>query len=156
VAAQLTAFYEATTAICFALLGFWWVVVQLRHESFTTDRRMRVIGYHVSMSFVLPGVMSLTALLAVDNPILWRSGFAVASVIGVAHTVYVIAQGDNRNLGRWITAILYLLIGAIAIRPKLPNDLGFDVSPLAVEGTLVAVFILVGVNVAWSYLTRPH
>ena len=30
-------FYATTSAVSFTLLGFWWVVVQFRHEEMTRD-----------------------------------------------------------------------------------------------------------------------
>ncbi len=158
---SLTSFYEVTTALCFALLGFWWIVVQLRHDEFTTDRRLRAIAYQVSMSFVLPGLMSLAALLAVENNFLWRVGFGVAAAIGVAQTIYFLVTSDTGSarltlrLGRWLMLVLYALIGVVAIRPTLPREIGIDASALAVEATMVTLFIFLGVNLAWSYFMHP-
>ena len=45
-----TTFYAAASALCFTLLGFWWVVVQFRHAELT--RRLRA-ALHV------PGLAAL-------------------------------------------------------------------------------------------------
>ena len=128
---KLNSFYEATTALCFGLLGFWWVVIQMRHDEFTSDRRMRAIAYNVSLSFVLPGLMSLTALLAVENNALWRVGFGVAGLAGALQSAYVIATpatfGVRRGIlraGRWATLVLYALIALVALRPQLAERHG--------------------------------
>ncbi len=159
---KLNSFYEATTALCFALLGFWWVVIQMRHDEFTSDLRMRAIAYNVSLSFVLPGLMSLTALLAVENNALWRVGFGVAGLAGALQTAYVIATpatfGVRRGVlraGRWLQLVLYALIALVALRPTLADDIGLDVSGLAVEGAIVAVFIFLNVNAAFAYFMHP-
>jgi hypothetical protein len=159
---KLNSFYEATTALCFALLGFWWVVIQMRHDEFTSDRRMRAIAYNVSLSFVLPGLMSLTALLAVENNALWRVGFGVAGLAGAMQSAYVIATpatyGVRRGIlraGRWATLVLYALIALVALRPRLANDVGMDVSGLAVEGAIVALFLFLNVNLAFAYFMHP-
>lgn len=159
---KLNSFYEATTALCFALLGFWWVVLQMRHDEFTTNRRMRAIAYNVSLSFVFPGLMSLTALLAVENNALWRVGFGLSGLAGAAQTAYVIATpatfGVRRGVlraARWAQLVLYVLTAVVALRPTLPNDIGWDVSGLAVEGAIVATFVFVSVNVAFAYFMHP-
>jgi hypothetical protein len=158
----LTSFYEAAAALCFALLGFWWVVIQMRHDEFTSNRSMRMIAYNVSLSFVLPGLMSLTALLAVEDNALWRVGFGVAGLAGAVQTVYVIATpstlGARHSLiraGRWAQLSLYVLIALVALRPALPEDIGLNISGLAVEGAIVAVFLFLGVNMAFAYFMRP-
>ena len=159
---KLNSFYEATTALCFGLLGFWWVVLQMRHDEFTTNRRMRAIAYNVSLSFVLPGLMSLAALLAVENNALWRVGFGAAGLAGAVQTAYVIATpatfGVRRGVlrvARWTQLVLYALIALVAMRPSLANNMGLDVSGLAVEGAIVATFLFVSVNVAFAYFMHP-
>ena len=158
----LTSFYEATAALCFALLGFWWVVIQLRHEEFTANGHMRAIAYNVSLSFVVPGLMSLAALLSAESNALWRLGFGLAGAAGTIQTLYVIAtprlfavRRPMLRLARWATAVLYLLITIVAVRPRLPRDVGLDVSGLAVEGALVAMFLFLGVNQAFAYFMHP-
>src|SRR5688572_12051022 len=109
----------------------------MRHDEFTANRRMRAIAYNVSLSFVLPGLMSLTALLAVENNALWRVGFGAAGLAGALQTAYVIATpatfGVRRGAlraGRWAAGVLYVLIALVALRPELPKDVGVDVSGL--------------------------
>ena len=50
-----TTFYAATSALCFTLLGFWWVVVQFRHEELTRDVASRRFIFLVSLHFIVPG-----------------------------------------------------------------------------------------------------
>ena len=51
-------FYATTSAVSFTLLGFWWVVVQFRHEQMTQDAGRRRLAFVVSLHFILPGLMS--------------------------------------------------------------------------------------------------
>ncbi len=152
---SLSSFYEVTAALCFTLLGFWWLVIQMRHEEFTSTRAMRATAYHVSMSFVLPGIMSLTALLATENNALWRFGFGIAAVIGAVHTLSLLRGGVRHAASRWVMLALYVVIGVLAAFPRAPRSLGLDLSGLAVEGTIVALFIFLGVNIAWQYFMTP-
>ena len=52
-------FYATTSAVSFTLLGFWWVVVQFRHDEMTADPGRRRLAFVVSLHFILPGLMSL-------------------------------------------------------------------------------------------------
>jgi hypothetical protein len=61
-------FYATTTAVSFTLLGFWWIVIKYRHEELTHDTGRRRLAFVVSLQFVLPGIMSLGALLTGDAP----------------------------------------------------------------------------------------
>ena len=62
-------FYATTSAVSFTLLGFWWVVVQFRHDEMTQDPGRRRLAFVVSLHFILPGLMSLGALLTADAPL---------------------------------------------------------------------------------------
>ena len=59
------------------------------------------------------------------------------------------------RVGRWLTGALYALIAIVALRPALPKDVGLDVSGLAVEGAIVAVFLFLNVNMAFAYFMHP-
>lgn len=64
------------SSISFTLLGLWWVVVQGR-ETWRMNLARRRMAYVVSLHFVLPGVMSVLALVAPDIGILWRRSASV-------------------------------------------------------------------------------
>ena len=95
-------FYATTSAVSFTLLGFWWVVVQFRHDEMTQDPGRRRLAFVVSLHFILPGLMSLGALLTADEPIVWRLTFGLAGVAGMA-AVVVASRGvegaDGRHRG---------------------------------------------------------
>lgn len=153
---QLVPFYEVTTALSFALLGFWWIVIQLRHREFVTDPRLRSAAYQISLYFVLPGIMSLMALLAVDNSFLWRSGFAAAAAFGLLQAPRAVgalrwSSAPRTRVAQVVMTALYALLLVIALRPTLPGDLGLGLSGLEAEGILVALFVFLGVNVAWAH-----
>jgi hypothetical protein len=79
---NIDAFYSAASALCFTLLGFWWVVVQFRHAELTHDRGPRRFAFLVSLHFILPGLASLASLLA-GTGTLWRLTFGITGVTGV-------------------------------------------------------------------------
>ena len=98
-------FYQAVSTASFTLLGLWLVVVQARDEwRFVVARRR--MAYVVSLHFLLPGAMSILALAAPDQAVVWRVSFAVAGAIGVAG-VALIAQtlrqdADCPKIVRWL------------------------------------------------------
>src|SRR6186997_1736195 len=92
-------FYATTSAVSFTLLGFWWVVVQFRHEEMTQEPGRRRLAFVVSLHFILPGLMSLGALLTGDAPIIWRLTFGLAGVAGMV-AVVVASRGVANPPGR--------------------------------------------------------
>jgi hypothetical protein len=153
---NLIPFYEATTGLSFALLGFWWLVIELRHREFVTDPTLRRSAYQMSLYFALPGMMSLVSLLATDNPLLWRVGFVAAGLVGLLQAPVAMRAlrwtGSGRILaGQWALTVLYALLVLVAFSPTLPERLGLGLTGLETEGLLVALFIFLGINVAWAH-----
>ena len=74
----MDAFYQTVAGFCFTLLGLWWAVVQFRHAEWMRDLYQRRAAYSVHLSFLVPGIMSLGAMIAGDVKILWRLVFIVA------------------------------------------------------------------------------
>src|SRR4029453_881719 len=90
-------FYSAASALCFTLLGFWWVVVQFRHAELTRDAAARRFTFLVSLHFIVPGLVSLASLLATGP--MWRIAFGLAGLTGLAATwVGVFDAGSIRSL----------------------------------------------------------
>lgn len=155
-ASQLVPFYETTAALSFALLGFWWLVIELRHREFVTDRVLRRAAYQMSLYFALPGMMSLTALLATNNGMLWRVGFIAAGFFGLFQAPTAVRAlrwtGNSRiAAAQWVMTALYALLVLIALAPTLPERLGIGLSALETEGLLVVLFVFLGINVAWAH-----
>jgi hypothetical protein len=155
-----TAFYAASSALCFTLLGFWWVVVQFRHAELTRDPAARRFAFLVSLHFIVPGLVSLASLLA-TGPI-WRVAFGLAGLTGIAAAIAGMrAAGSKpgmlegvRQVG-WLGVPIYALVTLIAVVPDIART-GLGVEPLQVEGLLLVVFLLVGILLAWSLFTGSH
>ncbi len=150
-------FYAAASALCFTLLGFWWVVVQFRHAELTRDVAARRFTFLVSLHFIVPGLVSLASLLATGP--MWRIAFGLAGVTGLAATwVGVSDAGSIRALlggmhrAVWLGFPIYLLITGVAIAPDaVRTQLG--VEPLQVEGLLLLMILLIGILLAWFLFT---
>jgi hypothetical protein len=155
------AFYATASGLCFTLLGFWWVVVQFRHDELTSDGPRRRLAFVVSLHFVIPGIMSLASLLAGDNGLLWRIAFGSAGILGVAAVVIAGRQGVPGATGtlalvqrlEWVVAPLYLVLTLVAIVPESVR--GFGLLPLQVEGYVLSTIVLLGILFAWALFTEP-
>ncbi len=159
---MLSGFYAAFSPACFALLGLWLVVVQIRLREWQGSALHRRRSYGVALHFALPGMMSLLALIDPADPVFWRVSFAVIALGGAA--VLTLVSGlparstpdragglpaapvaDQLGLAAYLAAIaLYLLIGALAVVG------GLDV--LRTEAVLLTLLVFLGFNVAWLLL----
>jgi hypothetical protein len=155
-------FYATTSAVSFTLLGFWWVVVQFRHEEMTQDRGRRRLAFVISLHFILPGLMSLGALLTADAPLVWRLTFGaagVAGMIGVLTASRGVADptGAIAAIGRyeWVALPMYALITLVALRPDLVRTL-VGLEALQVEGVVMTLLVFLGIVFAWALFTEPH
>lgn len=154
-----TTFYQSASIVSFALLGLWWVVLNTRSEHWVHDRLRRVEAWAVSNLFLLPGVMSLVSLLAVNSSTMWRVGFGAAGALGMAQTVLFIAN-ESRSPSQaaaiypaiGVSFVLYALIVVIAADTSIAVE--FGLKPLEVEGLAVSGLLLMGVQIAWLVFGR--
>jgi hypothetical protein len=152
-------FYAAMSALCFTLLGFWWVVVQFRHAEMTGTVTARRFAFLVSLYFLLPGLISLAAIIAAGG-VIWRLSFAAAGIVGIVAilvaTRHTTARGIIRTLARWswVAIPFYAILTIVAIAPDLARN-GLQLEPLQVEGLVLVALMLVGVVFAWLLFTEP-
>ncbi len=154
-------FYATTSAVSFTLLGFWWVVVQFRHREMTQDRGRRRLAFVVSLHFVLPGLMSLGALLTGDAPIVWRVTFGTAGIAGVL-AVLIASRGIDEPTGalaivgryEWLALPLYVVLTLVALRPDVVQPVAGLVA-LQVEGMVMTLLVFLGIIFAWLRFTEP-
>jgi len=155
-------FYSTTSAVSFTLLGFWWVVVQFRHDEITQDRGRRRLAFVVSLHFILPGLMSLGALLTGDAPIVWRLTFGTAGIAGMV-AVLIASRGIKEPTGaiaavgryEWLALPLYLVLTVVAFRPELIRE-DVKLDPLQVEGVVMTFLVFLGILFAWALFTEPQ
>ena len=161
---MLDVFYGAFSPACFALLGLWLVVVQIRLREWQGSAVHRRRAYAVALYFALPGIMSLLALVDPRDSEFWRISFAIVALGGaiVLATVRglplrgVAAQPgaagtdapprpDQLGLATYIIGILiYVLIAALAFTGGL--------AALRTEAILLTLLLFLGFNVAWLLL----
>jgi hypothetical protein len=151
---MLDAFYGAFSPACFALLGLWLVVVQIRLREWQDSPPRRRRSYGVALHFALPGMMSLLALVDPADHVFWRVSFAVIALGGAVVLALVgrsPARGepapaaDPLGVAAYLAAIvLYLLIGGLAVAGGL--------AALRAEAVLLTLLVFLGFNVAWLLL----
>jgi hypothetical protein len=154
-----TTFYAAASALCFTLLGFWWVVVQFRHAELTASAAARRFMFLVSLHFIVPGLVSLASLLATGP--MWRIAFGLAGLTGIAAALAGTRAGGSMSpllAGLRVKALLgvpvYAVVTAVALAPDVVRtSLGLE--PLQVEGLLLLVVLLLGILLAWWLFTGP-
>ena len=158
---MLETFYSDLASVCFTLLGLWWVVVQFKFEAWMHHPARRRMAYDISLYFLLPGIMSLSSLLAADATVLWRLGFGIAGVLGAVETVALLRSPEESaswspwvRAGHWVAVALYVLIAVVAVQPALVRTLGLDLSPRTVEGILVTLLVFLGAQFVWEMFAR--
>ena len=151
------AFYATASALSFTLLGFWWVVVEFRHDEFSAEPARRRLAFVVSLHFILPGLMSLAALLTGDLPLVWRITFGTAGVLGMVASVMGARGASEPTVGRWmwLALPLYAIITMVALRPDLVRS-RLSLEPLQVEGATMTLLVLLGILFAWVIFTEPR
>ena len=162
---MLDSFYTTAAQACFTLLALWWVLLQIRHDAWIADVAYRRTVYDVSFYFLLPGMMSLGSLLAVQQSSVWRASFALLGAVGIIESLILIA-GRREMRGRgmlvesadWLSLALYSLVVAVALWTGLPAELGLGLQPLELEGILLAGLIFLGIALAAALFvtTGPH
>ncbi len=97
-------------------------------------------------------------LHAPDVPLLWRTTFALTSLIGLLTTVQLIrietadVRGPFRK-NRWAVALLYVLILVLGVFPEAARGLGFV--PIQVAGVLLVLLIVLAHGLTWEFMMEP-
>src|SRR5215210_3752991 len=154
-------FYATVAQASFTLLGLWWVVLQIHYGRWMRVPRVRRAVYDISLYFLLPGMMSLMALLAADVTTVWRVSFATAGAIGALESILSLVHVRGHDspsriigAGNVLSLALYPAIAAIAIRRTIPHDLGIDLRPLEAEGILIGLLLGLGVLLAAALFVK--
>ena len=147
VTSMLDTFYEAFSPACFALLGLWLVVVQIRMDDWRASDSRRRMSYVIALSFVLPGLMGVLSLVDPANSAFWRVSFVIIAFGGAIGCLLVrgFQAGDRLGTaGYWTVIALYVVIGILAIVGGTDR--------LRAEAVLVTALIFVDFNIAWLLL----
>jgi hypothetical protein len=158
----LQTFYQTVAQLCFTLLGLWWLVLQTKYREWIGDRTQRRTITNISLYFLLPGTMSLMALLATQTPLLWQVSFFVASGLGAFESAGAFvgrahepAMSRLARTMRLVGLLLYLLVALVAVIAFIPGAAhAIGLVPLTTAGFLVTLIVVLGVILAWAYFIQ--
>ena len=148
-------FYAFVAGICFTLIGLWWNVVQSKPR-WREDETLRQLATGVYLSFLIPGLMSLAAQAGLENPILWRISFAIASGLGIIFIGKISLNtrqtlpGAKFSVRYWGMILTYGLILLLAIFPSLAQLL--SLKALTLESLFLIGLLLIGHSLTWEFL----
>jgi uncharacterized membrane-anchored protein len=166
--AQFETFYQTVSQVCFTLLGFWLIVLQTKYQEWSGKVERRRMIINISLYFLLPGTMSLLAMLAIQATVIWRVAFVATSAVGAIETVLMlwsISRSRRRNsrrnttssrgalLMRIVELFLFTLIALVGVFPQVFNR--FGLTALTVAGVLLTLMVVGGVALMWIYLIEP-
>lgn len=157
-------FYQTVAQLSFTLLGLWWLVLQTKYGEWIHHRVRRRMATNITLYFLLPGSMSLIALLATNSRLLWQVAFIIAAVVGAGATVFFLRDAyKNQWSNPWSIRIisiasavglaLYALVIVVALVPGVFSSMG--TTPLTVAGIGVTLLVIVGITLAWTYFIEP-
>jgi hypothetical protein len=147
---MLNAFYGAFAPACFALLGLWLVVVQIRIRDWRASETDKRMSYVIALNFLLPGLMGVLALVDPQDAVFWRVSFAVLGIGGAVGSYLVrrIPTGDRLGAVAYWTAIaLYIIVAVL-------TAVG-GVALLRAEAVLLTALLFVNFNIGWLLLYAP-
>ncbi|ORM24132.1 hypothetical protein [Williamsia sp. 1135] len=156
-----SAFYGVVAATNFTLLGLWWVAIKDRDDLTGKDGRGGQMAYLVSLQFLVAAAVSLFAQVAPDIAAIWRTGFALAGLIGATGVVLLAAAfraNTDSRIMPWILAgagvPLYILVFVVALFPAVVD--GLTLKPIEVEGLLLTIIVILGAQEAWFVAMTPR
>jgi uncharacterized membrane protein len=152
---DVSTFYALFSATCFALLGFWWNLLQVNsHWLRSTETRSAVGG--VYLSFLLPGLMGLFAQVgqAGSTPV-WRVSFAVVAAVGLFTTLRALPHsrrpGVDDTRYRIAAIVLYALVALVGLFPEIGKL--FDLAGIQVEAILLILLVVIAHGLVWRFMT---
>jgi hypothetical protein len=153
--ALLQDFYGTVTQAAFTFNGLWWILAGLKFDEWMRDRLQRRRVYDITLYFLLPGMISLISLLAVEERLIWRFGFGIGATLGALEAVYSLRSArrfGERSLvflsADALSIVVYAANAAVAIKPSLLETVGIGLKPLEVEGILIAILLGLGLFLA--------
>jgi hypothetical protein len=153
---DISTFYALFSATCFALLGFWWNLLQ-GNPHWLRDPATRPAVGGVYLSFLLPALMGLFAQVGgPGTTTIWRISFVAIAVVGLLATLRALQGSRGSEVddtpNRLAAVLLYGLIAVVGLVPetgKLVNLTGIQV-----EALLLIMLVLLGHGLVWRFMTN--
>jgi hypothetical protein len=155
---DVSTFYALFSATCFALLGFWWSLMQA-HPQWLRDPATRSAVGGVYLSFLLPGLMGLFAQVgeAGTTPV-WRVSFVVIAVVGLVTTLRAMPMsrraGMDDRANRVAAVVLYALVALLGVFPEVAEWV--DLTGIQGAAILLILLVLLGHGLVWRFMTMTN
>jgi hypothetical protein len=152
---DVSTFYALFSATCFALLGFWWSLLQ-GNPQWLRDPDTRTAVGGVYLSFLLPGLMGLFAQVgsAGTTPV-WRASFVVIAVVGLVTTLRALPHsrrsGADDRPNRVAAVVLYGLVAVLGVFPELAESL--DMTEIQAAAILLILLVVLAHGLVWRFMT---
>lgn len=157
-------FYESLAQLSVALLGMWWVVLEV-HESAGDRPRAhlhRPLAYGYSVHLAIPGIMSLFSLAAPDNRSAWQWSFTALAAFGLLHWWRWVRPHLHRLARRRDTAwigdsmmAVYAAVAGVAVVAILIGDANWELAAIEIEALLLSLLLAIELYLAVQILFDP-
>ena len=152
---DITTFYALFSATCFAMLGFWWNLLQGNpHWLRDADTRPAVGGVYLAL--LLPALMGLFAQVGgPGTTTIWRISFVAIAMVGVVTTLRALPHSrrsdvDDRR-SRVVTVVIYALIAFVGLVPEVGQLV--HLKAIQVEAMLLILLVLSAHGLVWRFMT---
>ena len=152
---DISTFYALFSATCFALLGFWWNVLQ-GNPQWVRDPETRPAVGGVYLALLLPALMGLFAQVGGDGTsTIWRISFVGIAIVGLVTTLRALPHSRRSGLDdtptRVATVVVYALIAIVGLVPEVGKP--FDLKGIQVEAILLILIVLSAHGLVWRFMT---
>jgi len=152
---DITTFYALFSATCFALLGFWWNLLQ-GNPQWLRDPDTRPAVGGVYLALLLPALMGLFAQVGGDGTTtIWRISFVGIAVVGFVTTLRALRHSRRSEVDdtatRVATVVIYVLIAVVGVFPEVGKAV--SLKPIQVEAILLILLVLSAHGLVWRFMT---
>src|SRR3954452_24762065 len=154
-AMNISTFYALFWATCFALLGFWWNLLQ-GNPQWLRDPDTRPAVGGVYLALLLPALMGLFAQVGGEGTsTIWRISFVGIAVVGLVTTLRALPHSSRSDIDdrktRVATIVIYLLIAFVGVVPEVGKV--FHLKGIQVEAILLILIVLSAHGLVWRFMT---
>jgi hypothetical protein len=158
---DISTFYALFSATCFAMLGFWWNLIQ-GNPHWLRDPETRSAVGGVYLALLLPALMGLFAQVGgAGTTTIWRISFVGIAVVGLVTTLRALPHSRRSEVDdtatRVATIVIYALIALVGVVPEIGRI--FNLLAIQVEAILLILIVLSAHGLVWRFMTSgpvPH
>ena len=152
---DISTFYALFSATCFALLGFWWNLLQ-GNPHWLRDPETRPAVGGVYLALLLPALMGLFAQVGgAGTTTIWRISFVGIAVVGLVTTLRALPHSRRSEVDdtatRVATIVIYALIALVGVVPEIGRI--FNLLAIQVEAILLILIVLSAHGLVWRFMT---